>query len=324
MLTLRSRAGLCMLSLWVAALAIANPAHAATTAFVGVNVISVEAGGVLENQTVVVEDDRIVAMGARASVVVPEKAQTIGGSGKYLVAGLTDVHVHFPTDDFLSSLMKKEVELQPLETMLFPFLANGVTTVRVMAGFPELLALRDRIDRGEVLGPRLIVCTPMFDGTRSIWPAPLGRAIGSPEDARRAVRESKAAGYDLIKVYSLIAPDAYDAMMDEAKKVGLKVVGHVPVRVGLDHAFAAGQHEITHVEEFWRFTADYSDRGGSAFHQDDCRRGYVVFTDAHHLQKRSKAVRRCRRHAVAGSDSVYGPSRRRVVGTTAQSFRRRE
>ena len=248
-----------MASLWVGCALLCQPLAAQATAFVGVDVISVEAGGVLEDQTVVVEEGRIVAVGSRASTAVPDDASEIDGSGKYLIAGLTDVHVHFPTNDFMSTLMGRDVEIQPLENMLFLFVANGVTTVRVMSGFPEILELRDRIERGEVLGPRLIVCTPMFDGIRPFWPAPLGRAIGSPEDARAAVRESKAMGYDLIKVYSLIRRDAYDAMMEEAKKVDLKVVGHVPGLVGLEHAFASGQHEITHVEEFWRFTRDYGD-----------------------------------------------------------------
>ncbi len=255
-----SRAGVvCTVSLWVVATVMCDPLEAARTAFVGVNVVSVEAGGVLENQTVIVEEDRIVAMGAKASTPVPDDAIKIDASGQYLLSGLTDVHVHFPTDGFMSSLMKREVKVQPIENMLYLFVANGVTTVRVMSGFPELLELRDRIERGEVLGPRLIVSTPMFDGKKPFWPAPLSRAIGSPEEARAAVRDAKAKGYDLIKVYSLIQPDAYDAMMDEAKRVDLKVVGHVPILVGLEHAFASGQHEITHVEEFWRFTSDYSD-----------------------------------------------------------------
>ncbi len=63
----------------------------------------------------------------------------------------------------------------------------------------------------------------------------------------------------MIKVYTLLRRDAYDAVMEEAEKVNLKVVGHVPIAVGLDHALESGQDEITHVEEYWRFTRDYSD-----------------------------------------------------------------
>ena len=244
---------------WVVVAGLPGPASADATAFVGVDVVSVEAGGLLEDQTVLVEEGAIVAVGPTASVALPDGVTKIDGTGKYLHYGLTDVHVHFATDGFISALLGKETKLKPVEDMLYLYVANGVTTVRVMAGFPELLELRERIARGAVLGPRLIVSTPMFDGEKPIWPAPLGMPITSPEEARTAVRECKAAGYDLIKVYSLIQRDAYDAMMDEAGKVGLKVVGHVPVFVGQEHVFASGQHEITHVEEFWRFTEDYGD-----------------------------------------------------------------
>jgi imidazolonepropionase-like amidohydrolase len=99
----------------------------------------------------------------------------------------------------------------------------------------------------------------MFDGKKPIWPAPLSRPISSPEDARSAVQESKKDGYDMIKVYTLLGRDEYDAVIEEAKKINLKVVGHVPISVGLEHAFESGQDEITHPEEYWRFTRDYGD-----------------------------------------------------------------
>jgi len=244
---------------WAVVAGLPGSAAADMTAFVGVDVVSVAAGGLLEDQTVLVDEGMIVAVGPAASVALPDGVTRIDGTGKYLHYGLTDVHVHFATDGFLSALLGKETRLMPVEDTLYLYLANGVTTVRVMAGFPELLELRERIARGDVLGPRLIVATPMFDGEQPIWPAPLGMPIASPEEARTAVRACKASGYDLIKVYSLIQRDAYDAMMDEAAEVGLKVVGHVPVFVGLEHAFESGQNEITHVEEFWRFTRDYGD-----------------------------------------------------------------
>lgn len=245
--------------LWVGAALCSNPVAAEETAFVGVNVISVEEGEVLEDQTVVVEEGRIAAVGSRASTEVPENATVIDGSGKYLIPGLADMHVHLMDQEFITALLQKDDPIRPVEDMLYLYLANGVTTVRVMAGYPELLVLRDAIARGEILGPRLIVTTPMFDGKKPIWPAPLGRPIPDAEAARSAVQEVKKDGYDMIKVYTFLSRDAYDAVIDEAKKVDLKVVGHVPIAVGLEHALESGQDEITHGEEYWRFTRDYSD-----------------------------------------------------------------
>jgi imidazolonepropionase-like amidohydrolase len=234
-------------------------AGADQTAFIGVNVIPVDGERVLEAYSVIVEDGRIVAMGPRASTSPDADATLIDGTGKYLIPGLADMHIHLANQEFMTALVGKDDAIQPIENMLYLYLANGVTTVRVMAGYPELLAIRDAIARGEVLGPRLILTTPMFDGKKPIWPAPLSRPIPSPEAARSAVQELKQDGYDMIKVYTLLGRDAYDAVMEEAEKVNLKVVGHVPIMVGLEHALESGQDEITHVEEYWRFTRDYSD-----------------------------------------------------------------
>ncbi len=228
-------------------------------AFIGVNVIPVDGHRVLEDYSVIVEDGRIVAMGPRVSTSPAAEATLIEGEGKYLIPGLADMHVHLMNQEFMTALIQKDDPIQPIENMLYLYLANGVTTVRVMAGYPELLTLRDAIARGEVLGPRLILTTPMFDGKKPIWPAPLGRPIPTTEAARSAVQESKKDGYDMIKVYTLLGRDVYDAVLEEADRVNLKVVGHVPIAVGLEHALESGQDEITHVEEYWRFTRDYSD-----------------------------------------------------------------
>jgi imidazolonepropionase-like amidohydrolase len=231
-----------------------------TTAFVGVNVIPMSSAGILGDHTVIVDDVRIAAIGPRSSTSIPNGATHIDGKGKYLIPGLTDVHVHFLAPKSMEVITGEDgPKLKPIENTLYLYLAAGVTTVRVMAGFPELLEVRDAIARGEMLGPRLIVCTQAFDGPKPILGEFLGRAISSQEEARSAVQESKTAGYDLIKVYTLLARDSYDAMMEEAHKVGLKVVGHVPLAAGLEHALASGQAEITHGEEFWRFTRDYGD-----------------------------------------------------------------
>jgi len=236
-----------------------HPANAAQTAFVGVNVVSVENGAIVEDQTVIIEDGLITVMGPKESTSPAIDAKLIDGTGKFLMPGLADMHIHFLNQDFMNALLKKDDPIQPIENMLYLYLANGVTTVRVMAGFPEILELRDAIERGDVLGPRLIVTTPLLDGAKPIWFPPLGYPVTTADAARQTVQDAKKDGYDMIKVYTLLPRDAYDAIIDEAKKVGLKVVGHVPVAVGLEHALESGQNEITHAEEYWRFTRDYSD-----------------------------------------------------------------
>lgn len=273
MLFSQSRLKVWMLLLWVGTSVLSNPVLAEETVFVGVNVISMDGDRVLEDYSVIIKDARIVGIGPRDSTSLSAEATLIDGTGKYLIPGLADMHVHLMNQEFVSALLKTDDPIQPIENMLYLYLANGVTTVRVMAGYPELLTLRDAIARGDVLGPRLIVTTPMFDGKKPIWPAPLSLPISNAETARRAVQKAKADGYDMIKVYTFLGRDAYDAVIEEAKKVNLKVVGHVPIAVGQKHALESGQDEITHVEEYWRFTRDYSDEVVARFTEVTAKSG---------------------------------------------------
>ena len=142
----------CMAMLLVGVIVACNPVEADETVFVGVNVIPMEGDRVLENYTVIVEGDRIVTMGPRTSISPSTEATLIDGAGKYLMPGLADMHVHLMDQEFVTALLRKDDPIQPVENMLYLYLANGVTTVRVMSGYPELLELRDAIERGDVLG----------------------------------------------------------------------------------------------------------------------------------------------------------------------------
>lgn len=269
----RTRVTVWMALVWIGCALVCTSVEAEGTAFIGVNVVPMDGGHVLEDYSVIIEDSRIVAMGPRVSTPPPVDVTLIDGIDKYLIPGLADMHIHLMNQEFMTALVGKDDPVQPIEDMLYLYLANGVTTVRVMAGFPELLTLRNAIERGEVLGPRLIVTTPMFDGPKPIWPAPLSRPIPSAEAARTAVREAKKDGYDQIKVYTLLGRDAYDAVVEEAQKLDLKVVGHVPLGAGLDHVLESGQDEITHVEEYWRFTRDYGDEVVARFAKKTAQAG---------------------------------------------------
>jgi imidazolonepropionase-like amidohydrolase len=200
-------------------------------AFVGVSVLPLDSDRVLADQTVVVRGDHIVAVGPAASTPVPDGATRVDGRGRYLMPGLVDMHLHLqPGEGALSD---------PAGQQLTLLLANGVTTVRALGGPPSGLALRDRVARGEVLGPTLRVAGPSFHG----------KSVQGPEQARQRVREQKAAGYDLLKTHGDLGRETYDAMMAEAKAQGLRVSGHVTQDVGLAHALESGQ-QIEHLDGY--------------------------------------------------------------------------
>jgi imidazolonepropionase-like amidohydrolase len=221
-----------------------------TVAFVNVNVVPMDRDGVAPNQTVVVREGRIVEVGPAARVRVPAGAVTVDGRGKYLMPGLAEMHGHLPNPNAGSELT---------ETVLFLYVANGVTTVRGMLGYPANLELRDRIARGEVLGPRLWVAGPALSGN----------AATTPEVGRRMVEEQKAAGYDHLKIQEGLSRETYDTIVATAKRLGMRFAGHVPNAVGVYHVLESGQASIDHLD-------NYVETVGGPDSADDRRIGQAV------------------------------------------------
>lgn len=210
-----------------------------TTAFVGVNVIPMDRERVIVNQTVIVQSGTITHIGDAAKVKVPTDAVRIDGAGKYLIPGLVDMHTHLLSDgdEYPDSIAPDELRVM---------VANGVTTVRFMIGTPELLKLRERSAAGEIAAPTIYVASPHLTGREQ------GNnfVVNTPEEAREAVRKSKAAGYDFIKITTFLKSLLYETAVDEAKKQNIRVVGHADSRfVGVERAWKAGQ-QIEHLDGY--------------------------------------------------------------------------
>jgi imidazolonepropionase-like amidohydrolase/Tfp pilus assembly protein PilF len=194
--------------------------QAGAVAFVHVNVIPMHREGVLEDQTVLVANGKITAVGPAAKAVIPAEVRKIDARGKYLTPGLTDAHVHLQT---------------PIEFPLY--ITNGVTTVFNLDGHPAHLLWRKRIESGEMAGPRIFTTGPIF--TRA----------HKPEEAVRMVDEQAALGYDAVKIYNGVSKAEYPALIAEAKLKHLLLMGHVAREPDFEMTLAAGQ-SIAHLEEF--------------------------------------------------------------------------
>lgn len=208
-------------------------------AFVNVNVVPMDRERVLPNQTVVVHDGRIAALGPADQVSVPAGAVRIEGRGKYLMPGLTEMHAHIP-DGRVSPKMAQDV--------LTLFLANGVTTLRGVLGFPGQLALRDQANQGKLFAPNMYLAGPGFSGGYTS-----GVNVSSPEQAVRMVREQKAEGWNLLKILPGLSLPVYDAVAVTARESGIRFVGHVPADVGLIHALDMGQETIEHMDGYLEY-----------------------------------------------------------------------
>ena len=220
------------------AVAFAGAAAAAVSAvaITHVTVIDMTGAPPKPDMTVIVKDQRIVELGKSDAVRAPAGARLIDGSGNYLIPGLWDMHVHEVFGDWLP---RNEKVVPPL------FVANGVTGVRDMGGDLDVLKVwRAEIAAGRLLGPRMIIAGPMLDGPVPRFPS--SAPVSNAADGRKVVDNLKAQGVDFIKIQSLIPRDGYFAAADEAKKLGIVFVGHVPDAVRASEASNAGQKSIEH------------------------------------------------------------------------------
>lgn len=193
----------------------ASAAIAQLTAFVGVNVVPMDRERIIANQTVIVKNGLIAEIGDVKKVKIPAGAIRVDGTGKYLIPGLIDMHTHLLSDgdEYPDSLAPDELRVM---------VANGVTTIRFMIGTPELLSLRALSAKGEITAPTIYVASPHITGREQ------GNnfVVKTEEEARDAVRKSKAAGYDFVKITTYVPAPIYEAAIDEAVKQNIRVVGH--------------------------------------------------------------------------------------------------
>jgi imidazolonepropionase-like amidohydrolase len=216
---------------------------------------------VIENATVVIKDKKILSI----NDTIPIEATIIDGKDKWLIPGLIDMHVHNLADVNLSSNYPTKGATFFIDTQDFMLLyvANGITTVFELSGRAEHFGQRNEIIKGKVIGPRMALALLIDGGDGS------GVVANTPSDGRQTVRIAKAEGYDFIKVYSRLNIETYKAIIDEANKQGMKVVGHIPnaFKERTAEAFVPNFGMIAHAEEFSKQTNDFSDEQAKHFAQ---------------------------------------------------------
>lgn len=181
-------------------------------------------------ETVVVWNSTIYWIGENGAEPKLEHPVVIDGGGRYLAPGLVDMHVHSDSaSDWLLDL------------------ANGVTAVREMDGFPWLLRMRDAVSARRVLAPSMYVAGTIINAAPIEGYAVLAR---NALDGRRFVRQQAACGYDFIKVHNNLPRPIFDAVADEASRLGMDLVGHVPHDIPVRYAVAHGMRTLEHLKGF--------------------------------------------------------------------------
>jgi len=213
-----------------------------TLAITGVTIIDPVTGKGTESSTIVISGTRIVKVGKDGSLKPPSGATVYDAAGKFVIPGLWDMHVH-AFNNFAPSRIGTDNK-----DSYFPlFLANGITGIRDMASDSDDRAVaakwRADIDKGGV-GPRVAVGSNIIDGDPPFFPGPT--VVKNAAEARATVRRMKADGAEYIKIYWMLSPEVFNAIADEAKKVGIPFVGHVPFSISAFMASDKGLKSIEH------------------------------------------------------------------------------
>lgn len=194
-------------------------------AITNVNVIPMDKDTVMINQTVVIDNGIIKSIHSSNSDYELDEYERINGNNKFLLPGFADMHTHVEN-----------------ESDLFPYIASGVTTILNLGSSPEILRIRKAIVEKEIVGPD-VYAAAFMDSDR-------GFKSRNPKEAIENIDLIKKMGWDFIKVYNSLSTSTFDAIMKEANKNEIPVVGHGVREPGMPHVLESGVVMIAHMEEF--------------------------------------------------------------------------
>jgi len=195
------------------------------------NVFDAERGVMMPQTTVVVKNDRIVAVGPAASVATPSGATVIDATGKTVMPGMWEMHAHLGLTSQSSASLTQ--------------LAQGITTARDLAADLDVaVSHRDREAKGLLASPRYILAGFMEGPTR--WAGPSEVLVSTEAQARAWVAKYDSLGYKQIKLYNVVHPDLVPTIADEAHKRGMRLSGHIPRGLSVQAAVQLGFDEVQH------------------------------------------------------------------------------
>jgi imidazolonepropionase-like amidohydrolase len=244
------------------------------------NVTVIDAvNGVREGQSVLIEGDSIVGVGD--VLAIDGNTNTVDGTGRFLIPGLWDFHVHLTYDDRFT------------DTMPAQFLSWGITSVRDTGGLMhKMLPVVERMRADGALAPRVFFAGPLLDGNFVVYDGndrpEIGVQNATPEQARETVAELKEQGVDFIKIYEMVSPDVFEAMVEAANELDLPIDSHVPLSL---RASTAGP-SVDSIEHLRNIEMDCASNS-PALHEERLERlknpdglsGFELRSSLHSLQR---------------------------------------
>jgi len=225
--------------------------------FMNVNLLDMPSGVIHPRQMVIVENGVITRVTNHNPDLIPEGAAIIDGRSRYLVPGMVDTHTHLGTNvrEFLGLTASPSTVDDSARNQLVLYLARGVTTILNNGDFGEPLPRWGaEVESGELVGPNIYAAQyARGDGSTSDG-GPAIRSVTSDSQARRYTGESLNAGYQFMKIYNQTPRDAVLAILDEAQKLGMPVLGHFPQTLATRETLDNGLDMVAHSGAYlWTF-----------------------------------------------------------------------
>ena len=207
-----------------------------------VDIVDIYTGKINKNRTVGIDSDTITTI-YKKKVRISDSTTVIDGSSMFLIPGLWDMHVHYNWNYSTSS---------PL------LIANGVTGVREMWGFPEMIdELKSKMRNGEIVAPDIYTAGSIIDGDPPIWRGSTG--VKSAEEVQEIVEKQIKEGADFLKVYSGLDEEVFLAIANAANAHNIPFAGHVPNTVSIYTAIDAGMASSEHMYGILEASSNKSD-----------------------------------------------------------------
>lgn len=198
--------------------------------------------GLTENQTVIIQGEKILRVAPSSDLKLSPENQIIDGTGKYIMPGLWDAHVHFA---YMENLAPSMFDL---------FLGYGITSVRDTGGKMDFVKMwKDKAIANPNAAPRVMIAGPLLDGMPNVYDGstpqrpPLSVGLPTVEAAAKKVNELDSLAVDLLKAYEMLTPEQFTIIAKMAKEKGLKVTGHVPLSMDVIRASNAGLSSMEHM-----------------------------------------------------------------------------
>ena len=195
--------------------------------------------GLKENVSIEIKGNRIIKIGDTELSTSVNKV--IDGTGKYIIPGLWDCHVHLA---FFEDLSKHMPEM---------FLSQGITSLRDTGGdFTFLDSIRQRSVKRKSIFPRIKIAGPLIDGNYSVYNGdPLPKISIRTRNVPETIRETEklvSGGVDFLKAYEMLSPKQFEAVAKIAKKNNLRLAGHVPLSMDIVSATKLGLNSLEHLK----------------------------------------------------------------------------